>query len=85
MDLKTFSSLAAVLCSVRLAFPLFFFKPTLLGVGDLVEVVEGPFKTKNGEISKIKDGGQGCVLAPSKDGNGSNGLVFTPKNCFGLV
>lgn len=29
----------------------------MLGVGDLVEIVEGPFKAKNGEVSKIKDGG----------------------------
>ncbi|CAM9604754.1 unnamed protein product [Hapterophycus canaliculatus] len=30
--------------------------PDLLGVGDLVEVSEGPFAMKNGEISKVQDG-----------------------------
>ncbi|CAM9831195.1 unnamed protein product [Ectocarpus sp. 12 AP-2014] len=30
--------------------------PQLLGVGDLVEISEGPFSLKKGEVSKIKDG-----------------------------
>ncbi|CAM9640246.1 unnamed protein product, partial [Ectocarpus sp. 8 AP-2014] len=30
--------------------------PQLLGVGDLVEISEGPFALKKGEVSKIKDG-----------------------------
>lgn len=35
---------------------LFPSQPQLLGVGDLVEISEGPFALKKGEVSKIKDG-----------------------------
>lgn len=39
-------------------------QPDLLAVGDLVEISEGPFMMKKGEVSKIKDGEDLLVCSP---------------------
>lgn len=56
----SFSSLTFILLLLLVFF--FFFQPDLLGVGDLVEISEGPFAMKKGEISKVQDGERSSTM-----------------------